>query len=375
MDIESRIRSRIESILVNDERNHAELKAMACQDEPFDDDPFEEERNLYQRIINSYRSAVNEVNGLLEENVGFLSGFYRIIEGIKSRRDFQEICSVIVDCVLSDFGAEYCSIILYESRPSGQARFCLEGVQEDRKFVYCHSSESLLGNADFEAEVAKLVADSPRILNIPDVYREPRFNTIDFPGVVRSLTSLPITGNGAVLGALLLSHSLPRYFNDNHIRVLRILAGMIAHLRMLAFNPGEAPAAPPPGDPAVMQEDVVSVVVLQFEAADTGTRAAAFGPEFLGAARSGLAAGTGPGESLLVYDEESLLLLLPGTGAEALPARVRHLREIYQAWRAGQSVGFQSIRMNVGYSTCDKGEGLSKTLEIAALAMRPDLDD
>ena len=74
MEIEERIRTRIEAILVNDARNFSEIKNMASDDEPLEaEDILADERNLYHRIINSYRSAVGEVNKLLEESIGSIS--------------------------------------------------------------------------------------------------------------------------------------------------------------------------------------------------------------------------------------------------------------------------------------------------------------
>ena len=56
---------------------------------------------------------------------------------------------------------------------------------------------------------------------------------MDFPGVVRSVLCLPMFLHGASVGYLVLSHSLPSYFHENHIRVLKILGSFIAHLRLL----------------------------------------------------------------------------------------------------------------------------------------------
>ena len=224
MDIENRIRARIEAILTNDARNYAEITKTAAMDEPLEADSFAEERNLYQRIINSYRSAVSEVNKLLEENVGFLSGFYRIVENIKEKDDFEEICSQIVDCILQDLGAEYCSLLFHESN----GPLCLEGVREDRKFLRIHSKSSMLGE-EFEREMTIMVRESSECLNVADVYGEPRFNAVDFPSVARSVLCLPITLRQAPVGFLILSHSLPNFFHDNHIRVLKILGSMVAH--------------------------------------------------------------------------------------------------------------------------------------------------
>ena len=62
MDIESRIRSRIDEILRNEARSSAALTEMAADDEPPVLDPRLRERDLYERIILTYRSAVTEVN-------------------------------------------------------------------------------------------------------------------------------------------------------------------------------------------------------------------------------------------------------------------------------------------------------------------------
>ena len=147
MEIEDRIRTQIEAILVNDARNFSEIKKMAAEDEPLEADVLTDERNLYHRIINSYRNAVSEVNKLLEENIGSLSGFYRIVESIKEKEDFQEICSQIVDCILQDFGADYCSLLF----PESDNTLCLEGIREDRKFLRIHSKTSLLGKQGIRA--------------------------------------------------------------------------------------------------------------------------------------------------------------------------------------------------------------------------------
>ena len=115
MEIEDKIRSQIEAILVHDAKSFAEIKEMAADDEPLETDVLAEERNLYHRIINGYRNAVGEVNKLLEENIGSLSSFFRIVESIKEKEDFQEICSQIVDCILQDLGVDYCSFVFPEN--------------------------------------------------------------------------------------------------------------------------------------------------------------------------------------------------------------------------------------------------------------------
>jgi hypothetical protein len=200
MDIEDNIRSRIEAILTNDAKNRAEVMSVAG-DEPMQTDPFDEERNLYQRILQTYRNAVSEVNHILEENVGFLSGYYRMVESIKDKNDFEEICAQIADCVLEDFGAEYCSLFFLPESGKATDFFCVEGLREGQSFVRMHSGENLLGIAEFGRIVAGMSEESTGFLNIEDVYKDSRFNMIDFPSVVRSLVCLPVIAHEKLSGS------------------------------------------------------------------------------------------------------------------------------------------------------------------------------
>jgi hypothetical protein len=378
MDIENRIRSRIEAILVNDARNQAELTGVSLDEEPLDgespeSDPLGDERNLYQRIINSYRNAISEVNSLLEENVGFLSGVYRIVESIKGKRDFEEICSHVVNCVLDDFGAEYCSIVLFDG-PTGEAgQLCLEGIREDRRLLRIHTEHNLLGNSRLEEVIAGIVAEAPDCLNIRDVYREPRFDSVDLPAVVRSLICLPIARNGMSDGVLLLSHSIPCYFNDNHLRVLKILASIIAHLMLL--TKGNEPKLGDEVKPKTADQDVFSVVLLSFGRKDSFGRTLAIDRESMRQIRQSLYRALQGNESVLLHRESELLVVLPGTSADLLPSKVCRLRQAFREWKGGPDESCRCATIHLGFSTCEPGDDLSRTLEIASAVMHPDPDE
>jgi hypothetical protein len=374
MEIEDKIRTQIEAILVNDARNYSEIKKMAEDDEPLDASLPTEERNLYHRIINSYRNAVSEVNKLLEENIGSLSGFYRIVESIKEKDDFQEICSQIVDCILQDFGADYCSLLF----PESDDRLCLEGIREDRKFLRIHSKTSLLGSREFELQLTRMAEESGECLNIEDVYKEPSFNTVDFPGVVRSVLCLPMFLHGAAAGCLILSHSLPSFFHENHIRVLKILGSFIVHLRML--HKGGSLAPRPIAQTASAQEsseepDAYSVVLMEFDTQDNYGRRIPLQKEAVREIRPQLQRSLETRECALFYGERDLLILMPGVTAEHLPARIRGLRETFRGWQMEHADDRSNIRMNLGFSVCEGEEDLARTLEVASLVMHPDADE
>ena len=374
MEIEDRIRTQIEAILVNDARNYSEMKNMAEVDEPLDASLPTDERNLYHKIINSYRNAVSEVNKLLEENIGSLSGFYRIVESIKEKEDFQEICSQIVDCILQDFGADYCSLLF----PESDSTFCLEGICEDRKFLRIHSKTSLLGSREFEQELAKMAEESSDCLNIEDIYKEPRFNDIDFPSVVRSVLCLPMHLRNAPVGFLILSHSLPSYFHDNHIRVLRILGSFVAHLRLLhqggRILPAANPAESAPQD-YQLNPDEYAVVLMEFDSRDRFGRWKPLNRECIRDIRLRMQGSLGPRESVMFYGEKDLLVIMPGISSDTLPSRVRSLRESFHNWQAAQIEDQGNSRMNLGFSVCEQEEDFARTLEVASLVMHPETDD
>ncbi|MBN1568810.1 MAG: GAF domain-containing protein [Acidobacteria bacterium] len=374
MEIEERIRTQIEAILVNDARNYTEIKNMAEDDEPLDASLPTEERNLYHRIINSYRNAVSEVNKLLEENIGSLSGFYRIVESIKEKEDFQEICSQIVDCILQDFGADYCSLLFPESADT----LCLEGICEDRKFLRIHSKTSLLGSREFEQELTRMAEEFPDCLSIEDIYKEPRFNNVDFPGVVRSVLCLPILLRNTPVGFLILSHSLPSYFHDNHIRVLKILGSFIAHLRLLHQEGHLLPQIQPASASTprgAEKQDIYAVVLMEFDAQDAYGRWIPLYKDAIRDIRSRLQRALEEVESVLFYGENDLLALLPGVSSENLPARIRGLRETFNRWQTDHAEDHRNARMNMGFSVCEGEEDFSRTLEVASAVMHPESEE
>ena len=378
MDIEGKIRSRIEAVLLNDARNYAEVKMAAAQEDPLENDPYAEERNLYQRIISSYRSAVSEVNSLLEENIGCLSGFYKIVENIKEKENFQEICSQIIDCVLQDLGAEYCSLVFRNQDEEEGALCYFEGIREQRKFICNHTHATLLGSQEFDRVVADLVAGTTDIMNIGDVYREARFNAVDFPSVVRSMVFLPIRVRQTPVGALILCNSMPRFFTQNHTRVLQILASIIAHLWLLTAgrNSDAASLQLPQAQSSRPMEDkeAVCVVLLNFESKGADRRLLA-DRETIRNIRSFLAGTLDGKESILLYEDTELLVLLPGTTSENLFKRLQMLHRAFEEWKTSKGARAKSICMNLGYSTCDSGDDLARTLEVASLMMRTEHDE
>jgi hypothetical protein len=370
MELEDRIRNRIETILVNDARNFNEIKNMAAEDEPFEGEVLDDERNLYRRIINGYRNAVSEVNKLLEQNIGSLSGFYRIVESIKEKRDFQEICSKIVDCILQDFGAEYCSILI----PEKDELLCLEGIREERRFLRIHSNSSLLANSEFENALTRMANEAGECVKIEDVYKEPIFNDVDFPSVVRSILCLPIQLNNRSAGFLILAHSLPKFFQDDHIRVLKILCSFIAHLKLL-HQGGDEPDNLPhlkTEREDLGQPDAYAVVLMGFDTQDGYGRRVPMDKESAGEIRMRLQNALEPKESILFYRERELIVLMPGISGEEIPKRVRCLREAFQQWKKDRHESHPNARISLGFSVCEGDEDLSRTLEMASLVMHPE---
>jgi hypothetical protein len=375
MELEDRIRSQIEAILVNDARNFNEIKSMAAEDEPFEGDVLDDERNLYHRIINGYRNAVSEVNKLLEQNIGSLSGFYRIVESIKEKKDFQEICSQIVDCILQDFGAEYCSLLFPEK--SKEEILYLEGINEERRFLRIHSNTSLLANREFEDTLTRMADEDGECVKIDDVYKESQFNEVDFPSVVRSVLCLPIQLHGRSAGFFILSHSLPKFFHEDHIRLLKILCSLIAHLKLLHLGSDEPSRLPSLHANSEDEEppDAYSIVLLSFETQDAYGRRFSLDKPSIGEIRMRLQNALEGKESVLFYREKELIVLMPNISSEELPKRVRCLREAFHNWKLDRAKEHANARVNLGFSVCEGDQDLSRTLEIASLVMQPESEE
>ncbi len=375
-DIEGKIRSRIEAILINDARNYDEIRTMSSEEDPLEIDPFAEERNLYQRIINNYRNAMGEVNSLLEENLAYISGLCRIVESIKDKDDFQETCLQIIDCVLQDLGAEFCGLVFHANEKCAGNPLFLEGVREQQKLLFSHSHPTLLGSREFAQVVEKLIEEETDCQNIGDVYRDPRFNSIDFPSVVRSLICLPIVVHQKPLGALVLSHSLPRFFTQNHARVLKILAGTVAHLLLLTDRcrpQAESSREARPKSPAT-ESEAISIVLLNLEC-DESVRRVPAGIDLIRNLQNSLSQNLEARESLLHYDVTGLLILLPGTPEEMLFDRASRLRSVFEDWKNTQGGKGKDLRLSLGYATCVNAEDLTRTLEAAAQRLRGGQDE
>jgi hypothetical protein len=212
-------------------------------------------------------------------------------------------------------------------------------------------------------------------VNIPDVNKEQRFNGVDFSSVVRSLVCLPILLRNEPLGALLVSHSLPHFFNENHIRLLKILSGVISHLKFLtgkrmAAGVSDSSNVAPGADPA--RCDVISIVLMSFDLVDANGNITAPDRDVVLGLRGRLARILEPGEVVLLYEEKELLMLSPGTPADQVPARVGKVREAFLNWRSTQPERLRTMRISLGFSTCEGTDDIARTLEIASIMIHPD---
>jgi GAF domain len=377
MDIESRVRERIESLLVNNARGQAELRNLDSADGPLGTNDIEEERDLYHRIINSYRSALAEVNSLLETHIDFLSGFYHIVRTIQDQRDFLQICSGVVRCTLEQFGAEYCGLVFHQdSRQPGKG-LCLEALAETQKFLRIHSSGKLLGSEEIETTILKLALEAREPVVIEDLYADLRFQSIDFPGVMRSLVCVPVETAGELVGFMLLTHSRPRFFGNSHIRVLQLIGSLVGYTRYLTRDTPAVPAVAMPEPASRLDDaaDAVSVVLLECAMPDPLGRPVSLSRDLVRSLRAALRRTLGSGEAVLYHDEQDLLVLLPGVSSKDLPSRVSIIRDAFYDWRNSGQGSTREAQLSVGFSTCEGGADLSRCLEIASHLMHPDEDD
>jgi hypothetical protein len=370
MKIEEAIRARLESILANDAHNQVEV-SISTGDSKSNDNLPDQERVFYERIIHSYRTAVREVNGLFEEHLAFLSGFSQLVENVSDKSDFQVICSYILDCVLQDFGAEYCGLVFFETENLPDP-ISLEGIREEWKFLTIHSRPEILGNQQMQEVLSRLALEAQDSFSIADVYREPEFARVDFPSVVRSIACVPVTSGTKNAGLLVAGHSRPRYFTQNHLRVLKILAGFVAHLRFLIKgNHQDVPAVSPE---ALKPEDVLSVALADFQVSLLD-RWVAPHLSLLSSLRARFYRAVEGMGSVVFHGDQQLLVLLPGLPTKEMHGMAARLRQEFLKWKSDQNGTLPAVKMNLGYLTCDGEMDLERVLDSIHHKTSPDMTD
>jgi len=376
MEADDQIRNRIEAILTNEARNDAEVQRVASEEgDQCSPDP-RQGNNLYLRVISTFRGALSQVNSRLEENIWFLSGFYRILENIKEQGDFQEICLRVVDSVLQEFGAEYCAISVAMNRTPAADSFIVEGISETERFVRVHSGVSLAGSEQLPLLLRAVANESPDGVVIADVYRDSRFQAVDFPSVIRSMACLSITLNKTPIGLLVLGHSYPQHFSEDHIRVLRILAGLLAHARRLTASASGSPAVRTLSTEASSPQSDrgLSLAILELQEPGPGGKLVPLEKDLVLEVKRFIARELSGEESALLYRDREILVLLPGLLSEDLPVRIGRLQQAFAQWKASQQDKSAAATMEIGYSTFGADIDLESMLEAASAVMHRQTD-
>jgi hypothetical protein len=174
-----------------------------------------------------------------------------------------------------------------------------------------------------------------------------------------------------------MSHSVPCFFNANHLRALKILSSTLTHLRLLTSERGtecgtQDRASIQPDSSS--EEDEFSVVLLSCERKDSYGRTTFLSKEAMRALRERFRHVLRENESILLHHDTEFLVVLPGTASAALPGRVADLRRAFREWKASEK-DQEQLRMSVGFSTCETGDDLYRTLEVAAVVMHPEPEE
>jgi hypothetical protein len=368
MKIEDTIRARLESILANDARNHLEI-SISTGDPTGRDELPDQERSFYERIINTYRTAVREVNCRFEENVGFLSGFSQLVDNVRDKNDFQVICSYILDCVLQDFGAEYCSLVFFDA-DNLPGSISLEGTREEWKFVTVHSRPEILGSPPIQQILRRLEADPRDPFIVDDVYREPEFARVDFPNVVRCIACIPVISGEKNAGLLIAGHSRPKYFTQNHLRVLKILSGFVSHLHYLTCGKDQGIQSVGPDLPK--SEDVLSIALADFQVSDPLDRWVAPHVSLLSSLRTRLYRAVEGIGSVVFHGDQQLLVLVPGLPAKEMHSLAGRMRQEFLHWKSDRNEALPAVKMDLGYLTCDGDIDLERVLDVIHHKTHPD---
>jgi len=378
MEDDDNTRSDIEKALVGPEGNRDGTARRELEGDPLGL-AGAHEYDTHERIISCYRRALSDLSTLLQEQVSYLSLLYRIGESTKGKTDLGEICLHVIDGALQDLRSEYCGFVFFEDPDAPAQPLCIEGIQEDRRFLRVHTELKLLGSAELYRLGVQQFSGTASTLHIRDVYGDTRTQNLDLPSVARSLVFLPLAAGAANVGIMVVAHSLPFYFQQNDVRIMTILARAVEHFAVFAgarnsVGGGEVPVqARLPWNRE--EGDEFSVIVLHLDSVDSAGKSVPPSWTSMKEVRVLLGGVLEGREAILPHGFQEILVVLPEVSREALPARVIRLRECFCSWRKQQQEPERSIRLSLGYASCEGGLDLAQTLEVAGHLMHPESDD
>ncbi len=166
------------------------------------------------------RGIVRDTNQLLEAKIEELSLLRLVGDLAGASVRCADAYRLILETIMKLVQAENGSIFLFD-RATGELTLRHARGSKDNA---PHSCQFRLGQG-----VAGYVAETRKMMNVPDVRKESRFEPSEVSdSEIGSLVCLPLANEGALIGVLNLSHPKPDFFKDNAIRILQIISQQVA---------------------------------------------------------------------------------------------------------------------------------------------------
>lgn len=176
---------------------------------------------------NAYKKSLAEINTKYLEKIEELSLIRRLGDALKDISDFVGVCKSIVAIIQQELDPENCSLMMVVAEKGELVLKAAKGPYDDEVRFIEDGQETT--KFKIGEHIAGLVAKDGKPIIIPDVFCDDRFIKIKKSKVeVKSLIAIPLITGERVIGVLNLSHTLPDVFNENHERILSIIANSSA---------------------------------------------------------------------------------------------------------------------------------------------------
>lgn len=176
---------------------------------------------------NAYKKSLEDINAKYLEKIEELSLIRRLGDALKDITDFVGVCKSIVAIIQRELDPENCSLMMVVPEKGELLLKAAKGPYDDEvRFIEDGQETTRFKIGEY---IAGLVAKDGKPIVISDVLSDDRFLKIkDSKVEVTSLISIPLIAAERVIGVLNLSHPLPNVFNENHERILSIIANSSA---------------------------------------------------------------------------------------------------------------------------------------------------
>lgn len=175
----------------------------------------------------AFKKSLSDITVKYVEKIEDLSLIRSLGDALKDITDFPGMCKSIVAIIQREIAPDNCALMIVDEVRDELVLKATKGPYDDEAGFIEEGREST--RFRIGENIAGLVAREGKPILIPDALRDDRFLKTKNKNVeIKSLISIPLIAGERVIGVLNLSHGVPDTFNEDHVRVLSIIANSAA---------------------------------------------------------------------------------------------------------------------------------------------------